>query len=154
MRSSILSGDEMRKVLRIDANGNGDFVTFPHEQHQLAFIEEYGLARQEDTCAKCHSGIYEVFRNSIHFTGEAKDGHPLPMCDDCHTSHEIARTDAAAFKLKIVNQCGNCHEEVTETYFETYHGKVFALGYTETGRRRRPRRSGRPRAARGASSRC
>jgi len=85
-----------------------------------------------DTCGKCHQGIDRTFRGSIHFTGQAKEGHNLPMCNDCHTSHEIARTDAAAFQMKIVRQCGICHEAVTETYFETYHGKVYALGYTGT----------------------
>jgi cytochrome b subunit of formate dehydrogenase len=85
-----------------------------------------------DTCATCHQGIDLEFRKSIHFTGHGTDQHPLPMCNDCHTSHEIARTDAEGFRLQIVNSCGTCHEEVTETYFETYHGKVFALGYTET----------------------
>ncbi|MBU2503209.1 cytochrome c3 family protein [bacterium] len=89
-------------------------------------------SKVSDTCGKCHEGIDQTFRQSIHFTGEKKHGHDLPMCNDCHTSHEIARTDASAFKLKIVKQCGTCHEEVTESYFETYHGKVFALGFTET----------------------
>jgi cytochrome b subunit of formate dehydrogenase len=84
------------------------------------------------TCGKCHEGIDREFRQSIHFMGEPTEHHKLPMCNDCHTSHEIARTDAEGFRLAIVNQCGTCHEEVTETYFETYHGKVFALGYTET----------------------
>ena len=46
-----------------------------------------------DTCGRCHEGIDRTFRESIHFTGDSKDGHPLPMCDDCHTSHEIARTE-------------------------------------------------------------
>ena len=91
-------------------------------------------SRIADTCSKCHQGIDLVFRESIHFIGEAKGGHRLPMCEDCHSSHEIARTDAEGFKLQIVSQCGECHEEVTETYFETYHGKVFELGYTETAK--------------------
>ncbi|MFO7609488.1 MAG: cytochrome c3 family protein [Candidatus Krumholzibacteriia bacterium] len=89
-------------------------------------------ANVTDTCGQCHQGIDLEFRNSIHFTGKATDEHHLPMCNDCHTSHEIARTDAEGFRLQIVNSCGTCHEKVTETYFETYHGKVFALGYTET----------------------
>ena len=89
-------------------------------------------AHVADTCGKCHQGIDMEFRNSIHFTGEGTEEHHLPMCNDCHTSHEIARTDAEGFRLQIVNSCGSCHEDVTETYFETYHGKVFALGYTET----------------------
>jgi thiosulfate reductase cytochrome b subunit len=91
-----------------------------------------GRANVADTCGRCHQGIDRTFRESIHFTGESKDGNHLPMCDDCHSSHEIARIDAEGFKLQIANSCGACHHDVTETYFETYHGKVFALGYTET----------------------
>ncbi len=86
------------------------------------------------TCTKCHTGIFEVFRESIHFTGEERGEHELPMCDDCHSSHEITRTDATGFMREIVNTCGYCHEEVTESYFETFHGKVVKLGYTETAK--------------------
>lgn len=83
------------------------------------------------TCARCHNGIYETYITSIHFSGEEYDpDRPLPMCDDCHSSHTIARTDQDNFKLNIINQCGRCHEEVTESYFETFHGKVSKLGYT------------------------
>jgi cytochrome b subunit of formate dehydrogenase len=28
-----------------------------------------------------------------------------------------------------MNQCGDCHKDVTESYFETFHGKVSKLGY-------------------------
>ena len=107
-----------------------------HTTHGMLPSRELGSSvhrtRIADTCAKCHQGIDMEFRNSIHFTGRAQGDILLPMCNDCHTSHEISRTDAEGFRLKIVNSCGSCHEEVTETYFETYHGKVFALGYTET----------------------
>ena len=86
------------------------------------------------TCATCHQGIYETFQASIHFTGEPGEDAPLPMCDDCHTSHQISRTDAAGFMKEIVSTCGHCHEEVTKTYFDTFHGKVVKLGYTETAK--------------------
>ncbi len=91
-------------------------------------------SRIDETCAQCHLGIDEVFRESIHFTGERTAEHPLPMCNDCHSSHEIARTDAEGFKNQIVNSCGQCHEEVTESYFETYHGKVFQLGNSDAAK--------------------
>ncbi len=87
-----------------------------------------------ETCASCHSGVLEIFRGSIHWTGEPYPDEPLPMCNDCHTSHEITRTDAAGFMREIVNTCGHCHEEVTDSYFETFHGKVVKLGYTETAK--------------------
>ncbi len=91
-------------------------------------------SRIDETCAQCHYGVDEIFRESIHFTGERTEEHPLPMCNDCHSSHEIARTDAEGFKQQIVNSCGRCHEEVTESYFETYHGKVFQLGNTDAAK--------------------
>jgi cytochrome b subunit of formate dehydrogenase len=82
------------------------------------------------TCARCHSGIYETFEKSIHAPGVAETDKPLPICADCHSAHTITRTDQEGFKLEIINQCGRCHEEVMETYFDTFHGKVSRLGYT------------------------
>jgi len=86
------------------------------------------------TCGECHDGIYEQFQLSVH----SREGNPdyvqlrgtppLPHCNDCHSSHTMARTDLPEFKLSIVEQCGRCHEEITRTYFETYHGKASALG--------------------------
>jgi len=86
------------------------------------------------TCSRCHEGIFETFKGSIHFTGEATGHAELPMCDDCHTSHQIASTERNLFKLEIVEQCGHCHEDVTESYFETFHGKVVDLGFTATAK--------------------
>ncbi|RME27007.1 MAG: hypothetical protein D6806_05315 [Deltaproteobacteria bacterium] len=84
------------------------------------------------TCARCHNGIFEQFVNSVHYPkgDEKKDGKKYPACTDCHSSHTIARTDKKDFKLEIIDQCGRCHEKITEGYFETYHGKVSRLGYT------------------------
>jgi len=82
------------------------------------------------TCANCHSGIYEQYMKSIHSSAVSDTQKPLPMCADCHSSHTISRTDKEGFKLQIIDQCGRCHEEVMETYFETFHGKVSKLGYT------------------------
>lgn len=33
-----------------------------------------------------------------------------------------------------MDQCGKCHEEISKTYFETYHGKVSQLGFTKTAK--------------------
>jgi len=84
------------------------------------------------TCGKCHNGIYERFQHSIHSPSVSKSGKPLPTCFDCHNSHTIQRHDTEGFKLAILDQCGKCHEAVTESYFETYHGKVSKLGFTGT----------------------
>jgi len=90
------------------------------------------------TCGKCHDGIYEKYQHSVHsaagnpeYVERRVRGMPkLPQCDDCHSAHTVNRTDVPAFQLGIMNQCGKCHEQVTKTYFDTYHGKASALGDT------------------------
>lgn len=82
-----------------------------------------------DTCGRCHYGIEETFVRSIHSPlVSERDEEDLPVCSGCHTAHTIRRTDQADFRLEIMETCGNCHEEVAETYFDTYHGKVSKLG--------------------------
>ena len=80
------------------------------------------------TCSKCHFGIYEQFQTSIHSPDVTKTEKRLPNCYDCHKSHSIERVERGDFRQGIIDQCGNCHEEVTESYFETLHGKVSRLG--------------------------
>ncbi|MDX1699426.1 MAG: cytochrome c3 family protein, partial [Melioribacteraceae bacterium] len=81
-----------------------------------------------ETCSKCHFGIYEQFQTSVHSTEVSKTDKRLPNCYDCHKSHSIERVERGDFRQGIIDQCGTCHEEVTETYFETLHGKVSRLG--------------------------
>jgi len=86
------------------------------------------------TCAKCHRGIYERFVNSVHSPVSHPTTKKLPVCSDCHSAHSIERTDLSDFRLHIMDQCGKCHEAITESYFETYHGKVSKLGYLKTAK--------------------
>jgi cytochrome b subunit of formate dehydrogenase len=81
------------------------------------------------TCSNCHTGIFKEFNKSIHCVLINDTDKPLPKCIDCHQSHAIVRTDHVGFRDKTMDQCGGCHEEVTESYFETFHGKVSKLGY-------------------------
>lgn len=81
-----------------------------------------------NTCGQCHHGIAETFATSIHATGEPKNGKQLPVCEDCHSSHSIRRHDVPGFRNQVLAQCGQCHEKETESFFETFHGKVSRLG--------------------------
>ena len=83
-----------------------------------------------ETCAECHKGIYEQFQTSVHSPTANPTDQRQPTCRDCHASHSIVRADETDFRLTIMEQCGTCHEEVTESYFETFHGKVSKLGYS------------------------
>jgi thiosulfate reductase cytochrome b subunit len=106
----------------------------PHEDPESSTNKEHIAA----TCGQCHDGIYEQYEQSVH----AEQGNPdydrrrvrgmpeLPQCNDCHSAHTVVRTDMPDFTLGVMNQCGKCHGDVTETYFDTYHGKASALGDT------------------------
>jgi predicted CXXCH cytochrome family protein len=62
-----------------------------------------------------------------------KEGNPAaPVCSDCHTSHQIASVQTAAWQMKTTATCGGCHQEKFGTYHDTFHAQVSALGYVET----------------------
>src|ERR1035438_8461078 len=85
-------------------------------------------------CAQCHRGIFELFTASVHSPEVTHTGKELPVCADCHSAHSIQRTDLSDFRLHIMEQCGRCHRQITDSYFETFHGKVSKLGYLKTAK--------------------
>ena len=86
------------------------------------------------TCGTCHLGIYEEFKSSIHSRTANDTESTLPTCNDCHQAHTIKRVDQTNFRQEIIDQCGRCHQDVTDTYFDTFHGKVSKLGSAATAR--------------------
>ena len=71
---------------------------------------------------------------SVHSPEVTHTSKPLPVCSECHSAHSIQRTDLSDFRLHIMDQCGRCHEAITASYFETFHGKVSKLGYLKTAK--------------------
>ncbi|NIR49051.1 hypothetical protein GWO43_11420 [candidate division KSB1 bacterium] len=94
-------------------------------------VSEHNIAT---TCSQCHLGIFEEFKNSIHSPEVSDTDKDLPVCNDCHLSHTIKRVDVSDFRQGILDQCGKCHLEVAETYFDTFHGKVSKLGSVRTAK--------------------
>ncbi len=88
-------------------------------------VHHYNVA---DTCGSCHHGIEQTFKTSVHWPKEIDDEKRLPTCEGCHSSHTISRTDKEDFRFLMMDQCGSCHEEQAETFFDTFHGKVSRLG--------------------------
>ena len=86
------------------------------------------------TCGNCHKGIYNQYIASDH-AYRPKDGDlKYPTCGTCHTAHTITKVHQDRFMSEITVQCGKCHTKLAETYLETYHGKVYQLGYMQAAR--------------------
>ncbi len=75
-----------------------------------------------------------MFVTSVHSPEVTRTPKKLPVCSECHSAHNIQRTDLSDFRLHIMDQCGRCHEAITASYFETFHGKVSKLGYLKTAK--------------------
>ena len=86
------------------------------------------------TCSTCHRGIYKEFIKSIHFSPDKQKEDKLPICSDCHTSHTISTVAQDKFVFEVTEQCGSCHKDLAETYFETMHGKAYSLGYMKAAK--------------------
>ena len=86
------------------------------------------------TCAKCHKGIYDEYIAGDHDISHDVGDRKYPTCAVCHSSHTISDINEDKFLHEITNQCGSCHEKLTNSYMETYHGKAYTLGYEEAAK--------------------
>ena len=132
-RESIHGKGLLEAGLTVTANC-ADCHTSHHELPSSDPRSSVNRANIAETCAQCHRGIYELFTASVHSPKVTHTGKPLPVCADCHSAHSIERTDLSDFRLNIMDQCGRCHQQITESYFETFHGKVSKLGYLKTAK--------------------
>jgi predicted CXXCH cytochrome family protein len=86
------------------------------------------------TCGNCHKGIYNEYIASDHSYREEKGEIKYPTCATCHTAHNMSEVHKDKFMSEITAQCGKCHSELAKSYLETYHGKVYQLGYLQAAR--------------------
>ena len=110
-----------------------------HEAHNVG--ELGSIQRKEkrlknpEVCGRCHEKELEEYRGSDHGKAVLEKGESeSAVCSDCHTTHDIASPETDAAKRAITKNCGDCHEDAQRTYFESYHGQVHRLGYTNTAK--------------------
>lgn len=91
-------------------------------------------------CQSCHGKVYEAYAQSVH--GRAlfnEDNRDVPICIDCHSSHNIADPAQAEFHNYIPDTCSTCHSnaalmgkyglttDVVKTYLSDFHGVTLSL---------------------------
>jgi hypothetical protein len=92
------------------------------------------------TCQKCHSAIYEKYRNSVHGAALTDENNPnVPTCIDCHDVHIIEDPRTATFRLNSPQICAKCHTDpkrmdqyglstqVLNTYVADFHGTTVTI---------------------------
>lgn len=93
------------------------------------------------TCAKCHSVIYDSYKKSVHGAAlmEGGGGTNVPTCIDCHGVHNIGDPTTNTFRNSTPGLCAQCHTNETlmkqygistnvlNTYVADFHGTTVKL---------------------------
>ncbi len=93
-----------------------------------------------EKCAKCHSAIYDQYKNSVHGKALTEEGNTdVPTCIDCHGVHNIQSPTTASFRNSTPALCAKCHTDPTimdkygistqvlSTYVADFHGSTVKL---------------------------
>jgi len=96
--------------------------------------------RIPQTCARCHSTIFDKYLTSVHGSALVGEGNPdVPTCIDCHGVHNIEDPTTAAFRLASPSLCAHCHTDpermdkyglstqVLQTYVADFHGTTVTI---------------------------
>jgi len=128
-------------------NRNAPACADCHDPHySVATADDQGgsspIARAEipQTCAKCHAGIFNDYKNSVHGAGILENNDPnVPTCTDCHGVHSIADPTTAEYRINSPQMCAECHTnaeimepyglstQVLNTYVADFHGTTVTL---------------------------
>jgi len=92
------------------------------------------------TCAKCHSTIYDTYKKSVHGVALTQEGNQfVPTCIDCHGVHNIQSPTTATFRNSTPYLCAKCHTNETimkqygistnvlNTYVADFHGTTVQM---------------------------
>lgn len=98
-----------------------------------------------DICGKCHVKAAKEYRESVHGESLAEGNLDVPVCVDCHTSHEIHshfEPESTIYPTHVSETCLRCHEDARyldqygfpplrkQTWLKSYHGAASELGDT------------------------
>lgn len=92
------------------------------------------------TCAQCHSAIYNAYKDSVHGAALTEEGNQyVPTCIDCHGVHNIQNPTTTEFRNDTPLLCAKCHTnetlmkqygistDVLNTYVSDFHGTTVTL---------------------------
>jgi predicted CXXCH cytochrome family protein len=131
--------DSVHAQALASGNRNAAVCTDCHTAHEVTPPDQ-PRTRIPQTCAQCHSAIYQVYAESVHGAALTNDSNTdVPTCIDCHGVHNITDPTTAAFRLKSPQLCAKCHTDqqlmskyhistnVLNTYVADFHGTTVEL---------------------------
>jgi len=110
-----LDGVHYKQLAKGDSSA--PFCVDCHGAHDIARPSQ-PRTKVSETCATCHSEVNDTFAMSVHGKALLEKNPDVPVCTDCHRSHDIASAKSQAWRLSMVETCGKCHtnEKVMKKY--------------------------------------
>lgn len=118
---------------------NAPVCTDCHGYHNVTPPDE-PRTKIPQTCAKCHSTIYNDYAESVHGAALLEESNrDVPTCIDCHGLHNIGDPLTTRFRLDSPQVCAECHTDpvlmnryglttdVLDTYVADFHGSTVEL---------------------------
>ncbi|NTU57161.1 MAG: hypothetical protein HGA79_13015, partial [Anaerolineales bacterium] len=99
-----------------EGNHNAAMCADCHNPHYT----EGAAEREEvpDVCARCHSDIAAMYKESVHGEALLGEGNPdVPNCIICHGNHNITDPRTVEFRNNIPLLCAQCHTDASITSF-------------------------------------
>jgi nitrate/TMAO reductase-like tetraheme cytochrome c subunit len=139
--------DSVHQKALAAGNNNAAVCTDCHNPHQQTRITDpktkqilpAARRRIPEVCARCHSAIYDQYKNSVHGTALTEGNPDVPTCIDCHGVHNIQNPTTASFRNSTPFLCAKCHTDpkimdkydistqVLNTYVADFHGTTVKL---------------------------
>jgi hypothetical protein len=140
--------DSMHQRAMDEGNENAAICTDchnPHTQRRLTGKTSGKLTPSArlhvpQTCAQCHSTIYNAYKVSVHGNALTEEGNlDVPTCIDCHGVHNIGDPTTVSFRNSTPYLCAKCHTDagimdkykistkVLDTYVADFHGTTVKL---------------------------
>lgn len=126
-------------IAQAEGNRNAATCVDCHGAHEIQTPDE-PRERISSTCAQCHSAIHDQYATSVHGAALLGEQNPdVPVCTDCHTSHDIVDPNTARFRLLSPQLCAECHADETlmaqygistdvfDTYVADFHGTTVTI---------------------------
>jgi predicted CXXCH cytochrome family protein len=131
--------DSVHQKALAAGNINAAVCTDCHGAHDVQPPDQ-PRTRIPQTCEKCHSQIYDLYKDSVHGAALISEGNPdVPTCTDCHGVHDIEGPSNSPFRLFSPQICARCHAnkqlmdkygistDVFSTYVSDFHGTTVVI---------------------------
>jgi predicted CXXCH cytochrome family protein len=131
--------DSVHALVLAGGDRNAPVCTDCHGAHDVT-PPDWPRSKIPTTCSKCHSTIYNEYKESVHGAALSETDNPdVPSCVDCHGVHRMEDPRTAAFRLKSPQLCARCHTDrammakyglstnVLNSYVADFHGTTVTL---------------------------